>query len=92
MAFDAKALKHFSTGEEAAQFVVGEVVKACNQSIANHGVFHWVLAGGSTPELCYRMLKDADMDWSKVQCGLVMNAHWSLVMLTAMRRWQERRC
>ncbi len=66
MSFNPKTLKHFTTGEEAAQFVADEVVTACAASIVKRGVFHWVLAGGSTPELCYRLLRDADMDWSKV--------------------------
>ncbi|WP_038246922.1 6-phosphogluconolactonase [Ghiorsea bivora] len=66
MFFNPQTLKHFATGEEAASFVAGEVVRACAKSIAERGVFHWVLAGGSTPELCYRLLRDADMDWAKV--------------------------
>ncbi|HID37273.1 MAG TPA: 6-phosphogluconolactonase [Ghiorsea sp.] len=66
MAFDADTLKHFATGGEAARFVADEVIQACAKAIAEHGVFHWVLAGGGTPELCYRLLRDADMDWSKV--------------------------
>jgi len=66
MSFEPTQLKHFTTGEEAANFVAGEVVTACAQAIAEHGMFHWVLAGGSTPELCYRLLRDADMDWAKV--------------------------
>ena len=66
MAFDPNTLKHFATGEEAARFVADEVIQACAKAITEHGVFHWVLAGGSTPELCYRLLRDADMDWAKV--------------------------
>jgi len=66
MAFQPKALKHFDTSEAAAGFVAEEVITACIKAIAKHGAFHWVLAGGSTPELCYRMLRDADIDWSKV--------------------------
>jgi len=66
MPFNSKALKHFDASEAAAGFVAEEVIAACAKAIAKHGAFHWVLAGGSTPELCYRMLRDADMDWSKV--------------------------
>jgi len=66
MAFNSKALKQFDTSEAAAKFVADEVVKSCKFAIQQRDEFHWVLAGGSTPELCYRMLRDADMDWSKV--------------------------
>jgi 6-phosphogluconolactonase len=66
MFFDSNTLQHFNTGEEAAQFVADEVVTACAQAIAERDVFHWVLAGGSTPELCYRLLRNAAMDWAKV--------------------------
>jgi len=66
MSFDPTQLKHFATGEEAAVFVANEVVAVCAKAIAERGVFHWVLAGGSTPELCYRLLRDADMHWAKV--------------------------
>ncbi|MDQ6978491.1 MAG: 6-phosphogluconolactonase [Ghiorsea sp.] len=66
MAFDARALKHFATSDAAARFVADEVIQACAKAIEADGVFHWVLAGGSTPELCYRLLCGADMDWAKV--------------------------
>jgi len=66
MFFDSNTLQHFNTGEEAAQFVADEIVTACAQAIAERDVFHWVLAGGSTPELCYRLLRNAAMDWAKV--------------------------
>ena len=66
MSFEPNQLQRFENGEQAAQFVADEVVTACAQAIAERDVFHWVLAGGSTPELCYRLLRNADMDWSKV--------------------------
>ena len=66
MIFDAHTLKCFATDKEAARFVADEVVQACTQAIEAKGVFHWVLAGGSTPKLCYQLLRDADMDWAKV--------------------------
>ncbi|MDQ7001372.1 MAG: 6-phosphogluconolactonase [Ghiorsea sp.] len=66
MSFDPKTLKPFATSEAAARYVADEVIKTCTHSIDKQGVFHWVLAGGGTPELCYRLLRDADMDWVKV--------------------------
>lgn len=66
MNFDPQSLKHFKTSEAAAQFVAAEVIKAYHQAIQTNGMFHWVLAGGGTPELCYRLLCDAAFDWGKV--------------------------
>jgi 6-phosphogluconolactonase len=66
MSFDPQTLKHFETSQEAARYVADEVVIACQQAIQERDAFHWVLAGGGTPELCYRLLRDADMDWGKV--------------------------
>jgi len=66
MSFNPAKYQHFDNGEQAAAFVAEKVVQACKLAIKQDGKFHWVLAGGSTPESCYRLLKDADMDWSKV--------------------------
>ncbi|MDX8388234.1 MAG: 6-phosphogluconolactonase [Ghiorsea sp.] len=66
MNFNPQSLKHFDTSESAAQFVASAVILASQQAIQQRGEFHWVLAGGGTPELCYRLLRDADMDWGKV--------------------------
>ena len=66
MSFDTQSFKHFDSAEIAARYVADEIIKSCAEAIQKRGVFHWVLAGGSTPELCYRLLKNADMDWEKV--------------------------
>ncbi len=66
MPFDTSLLKHFATAEQAAAFAADEVRKCCSDAVQKRGAFHWVLAGGGTPELCYRLLRDADMDWAKV--------------------------
>ena len=53
------------TGElarEAAEWTA----RACAEAIAARGVFHLVLAGGTSPKLCYQALRDLDVDWSKV--------------------------
>ncbi len=49
-----------------AQYAADAVVKAAAAAIAERGVFHWVLAGGTTPKRCYELLRDADMNWSNV--------------------------
>ena len=63
MSFDVKTLKHFSDSAAAAAYVAEQVSTACKQAVTNRGVFHWVLAGGSTPEVCYRLLRDEDLPW-----------------------------
>jgi len=68
MSFDASTLKHFDTAQQAAAFVAEQIVSACKKAVEQRDVFHWVLAGGSTPELCYRLLRDADLPWGKVHC------------------------
>ncbi|MDQ6993902.1 MAG: 6-phosphogluconolactonase, partial [Mariprofundus sp.] len=42
------------------------VVEVAAAAIAARGVFHWVLAGGTTPKRCYQLLREASVDWSKV--------------------------
>lgn len=66
MGFDSQHLQRFDSAEDAARFVAEQVVVACRDAITQRGAFHWVLAGGSTPALAYRMLRDADIDWSGV--------------------------
>jgi len=41
-------------------------VQACAEAIAARGVCHLVLAGGTSPKLCYEALRDLHVDWSKV--------------------------
>jgi 6-phosphogluconolactonase len=52
--------------EAVAQYAADAVVKAAASAIADRGVFHWVLAGGTTPKRCYELLCEADIDWAKV--------------------------
>jgi len=59
-------LQHFETPLEVAQAVADVVKQSVDECIAQRGVFHWVLAGGTTPKQCYELLRDADIDWSKV--------------------------
>ena len=66
MAFDTKTLKHFADSASSAAFVAAQVSSSCHQAVTEHGIFHWVLAGGSTPEVCYRLLRDEDLPWQNV--------------------------
>jgi len=52
--------------EAVAQYAADAVVKAAAAAIAERGVFHWVLAGGTTPKRCYELLRDAEIDWANV--------------------------
>jgi len=46
--------------------VARKIMCECRQAIAERGVFHWVLAGGNSPKACYQLLRDAELDWSRV--------------------------
>jgi len=52
--------------EAVAHYAADAVVITAASAIAERGVFHWVLAGGTTPKRCYELLRGADIDWSNV--------------------------
>ncbi|NOS88564.1 MAG: 6-phosphogluconolactonase [Methylococcaceae bacterium] len=54
-----------ATADDVAVAVYAEIMAAAQRAIAAHGGFKLVLAGGGTPEKVYRMLAEADTDWSK---------------------------
>ena len=43
-----------------------EIVREAGQAVRERGEFHLMLAGGSTPEHCYRLLQSAEIDWSRL--------------------------
>ena len=53
------------TADQVAQAAYQQILNAAEHAIAEHGTFKLVLAGGSTPEKVYRLLAQADADWSK---------------------------
>jgi len=59
-------IQRFETPLNVAQTVAEIVKQSADECIAKRGVFHWVLAGGTTPKQCYELLRDAEIDWSKV--------------------------
>jgi len=61
-----KSIQRFETPFAVAQAVAELVEHDARYCIAQRGVFHWVLAGGTTPKQCYELLRDADIEWSKV--------------------------
>jgi 6-phosphogluconolactonase len=52
---------------EVARKTAERILAAADRAIAARGVFRIVLAGGRTPEQAYRLLRDADTDWSRWQ-------------------------
>jgi len=53
------------TADQVALAAYQQILKSAEQAIADHGTFKLVLAGGSTPEKVYRLLANADADWTK---------------------------
>jgi len=53
-------------GISVAQSVAHRIIASASVAITARGVFHLALAGGTTPRHCYVLLRDADIDWSKV--------------------------
>jgi len=53
------------TAGQVALAAYQQILNAAEQAIAEHGIFKLVLAGGSTPEKVYRLLAQANADWSK---------------------------
>ncbi|MDQ6991129.1 MAG: 6-phosphogluconolactonase [Mariprofundaceae bacterium] len=59
-------IQPYSSVEDLAQGVANLVVQSAKKAIDERGVFHWALAGGTSPKLCYECLSDAAIDWQKV--------------------------
>lgn len=53
--------------QDVAEAAVVLILNAASAAISDRGAFHLVLAGGSTPQLAYRLLVNADTDWSRWQ-------------------------
>jgi len=55
----------FDDAPGVAREAARRILTAADRAITAQGSFSIVLAGGSTPEATYRLLVDADADWSK---------------------------
>lgn len=53
---------------QAAAYAADRIADACREAVLERGIFHWVLAGGSTPEQCYGLLRDRALPWESVHC------------------------
>ena len=51
--------------QEVARSAALMILESATEAIAKRGAFHIVLAGGTTPRLAYRLLVDAETDWSR---------------------------
>ncbi|MDQ6969280.1 MAG: 6-phosphogluconolactonase, partial [Mariprofundus sp.] len=56
--------------ESVAQTVAQRIVECAATAIAERGVFHLALAGGTTPRNCYEHLRHKDIDWPKLHIWL----------------------
>jgi len=56
----------FADAQTLASAAAEWTAQACREAIAARGVCHLVLAGGSSPKLCYEALRALDVDWSRV--------------------------
>mgnify|MGYP000035302052 CR=1 FL=1 len=60
----------FNEAESLAQQCVEEVLQIADQAIKERGSFHFITAGGSTPNRCYQILSEKQADWQ----------HWHIYM------------
>ncbi len=54
----------YSTTAELEQAAAQAILRAAQQAISQRGVFHIVLAGGTSPRRVYELLRKADTDWA----------------------------
>ena len=57
--------QYLDNTQELAKTAASLILEEANKAITARGAFKLVLAGGSTPENAYRLLVNADTDWSK---------------------------
>jgi len=60
----------FSEAESLAQQCVNDILHMAKQAIQQKGSFHFITAGGSTPNRCYQLLSEKQADWQ----------HWHIYM------------
>ena len=56
----------FADRETLDQALAVRVMSSLQRGIAQRGVAHLVVSGGSTPVNLFLILADADVDWSRV--------------------------
>jgi len=63
---DIVRMQLFDDGETLARAAAESVADTVAESIAARGACHLVLAGGHTPQRCYELLRDMEVDWAGV--------------------------
>jgi 6-phosphogluconolactonase len=58
-------IQYFKNPSALAQTATETILTAAAQAIAERGVFKIVLAGGTTPQLIYQALSQAEAEWDK---------------------------
>ena len=53
------------SAEQLAQQLAQAILTLADKAIMNHGAFHFITAGGTTPNRCYEILSQAQADWDK---------------------------
>jgi len=64
-ALDTTRWHSFPDSQALARAAAEAMLESAREAIAARGEFRLVLAGGSTPELAYRRLAEAEADWSR---------------------------
>lgn len=55
----------FTSSEKLAEQLVDEILHLADEAIQQKGSFHFITAGGSTPNQCYALLSKCEADWKK---------------------------
>lgn len=55
----------FKDAEVLAQNLTNTILEIAQTAIDSKGSFHFITAGGTTPNRCYQLLSNADADWKK---------------------------
>lgn len=58
--------KLFESSAQLAAFAAGRIAELCREAVAEKGVCHLVLAGGTTPRLCYELLRQMPLPWASL--------------------------
>ena len=59
----------FDNAEQVAREACRRITQLARQAVREHGEFHFVLAGGTTPARVYELLTECDCDWPQWGVG-----------------------
>ena len=64
-------LKKFKDSTALVNALSADTQACLNQAISDTGNASWAVSGGSTPKLLFRVIRNADLDWGKIDVALV---------------------